>query len=259
MKEKTTLKSILGTCLLASAFFCYNTQAQTIFSENFSGVTTGDNTTLTGSETPYTATHPDIRTAWRSFNAGGAIRLGNGNSSANLGYIQTRNTLDLSQGDGNFILSFDVKGWTTVENQILVLITGMEQQLITYTATMDQPFETITLNYTGGLPGSTLTIETTEKRAFIDNVVIKRATLGTPGFTKTDLKYYPNPVKNVLHVSYAEAISSVSIFNLLGQKVLEKELNANEADLDLSALNAGNYFARVHSGTQSHTVKIIKQ
>lgn len=262
MKQKTTLitNGLKVKCVLAILFFGFNAQAQTIiFSENFSGVTTGDNTTLTGSETSYTATHPDLRTAWRTFNAGGAIRLGNGNASANLGYIQSKTTLNLSQNGGNFTLSFDVKGWATVENQIKVLVTGQEPQTITYTATMDQPFETITIDYTGGVSGASFTIETTEKRAFIDNVVIKTTTLNTSDFDRKNLKYYPNPVKDVLHVAYSKAISSVSIFNLLGQKIVQKEFNANEANLDLSTLSQGNYIARVISGSKSHTIKITKQ
>lgn len=172
MKKTTRLKKMCKISLLFFMMFCMKTvTAQTVlFSEDFSSITTGDNTTLTGSETPWTR-NSNLATAWRTFQAGGALRLGNGNASANLGYIVT-NRLDLSANGGIFTVSFDVKGWTTVENQIKVLITGVEHQFVTYSATIDQDFERVTLYYTGGVANSSITIETTEKRAFIDNILV---------------------------------------------------------------------------------------
>ncbi|MXN89884.1 T9SS type A sorting domain-containing protein [Flavobacterium sp. Sd200] len=172
MKKTTTLQSIVKTVALATVFLgTIAVHAQEpIFLEDFTTITTGDNTTLDGSETAWAA-NSNFRTAWRTFQAGGALRLGNGNASANLGYVTTQN-IDLSVNGGLFTLSFDVKGWETVENQIKVIITGLETQFVTYTATMDQPFENISLQFTGGVENSRIIIETTEKRAFIDNIKI---------------------------------------------------------------------------------------
>ena len=166
------LKNLCKISLVAGMLLFTNASvAQTvIFSEDFNSITTGDNTTLTGSDTAWTR-NSNFATAFRTFQAGGALRLGNGNSSANLGYIVT-NRLDLSVNGGIFTVSFDVKGWTTVENQVKVLITGIEHQFVTYTATINQDFERVTLYYTGGVANSTITIESTEKRAFIDNILV---------------------------------------------------------------------------------------
>jgi len=86
-----------------------------------------------------------------------------------------------------------------------------------------------------------------------------QTSLGVNDHAKNSFKAYPNPVKDVLHLSYPQAISSVTIFNLLGQKMLEQKIDTNETSIDLSALAAGHYLANVTSGDQNATVKIIKE
>lgn len=357
MKKITSLKNVFKMCLALGMMLCAKpANGQTvIFSEDFSSITTGDNTTLTGSDVAWTR-NSNLATAWRTFQAGGALRLGNGNASANLGYIVT-NRLDLSVNGGLFTVSFDVKGWTTVENQVKVLITGVEQQFVTYTATMNQDFERVTLYYTGGVANSSITIETTEKRAFIDNILVTttlesqilaspgataptditsnsftanwggvagatgyildvstslefdtfvegyenvaitgawsypvtglepntqyfyrlRATnanvtsitsnvmgaltavLATDSFNKIGLKYYPNPVANVINLSAVQNLTSVSVYNVMGQNVLNKTLNAHSAQVDMASLKAGYYFIKVVSGSEAVTLKVVKE
>jgi hypothetical protein len=79
--------------------------------------------------------------------------------------------MSLADVSGDVTVSFDVKGWTTVEGSIKVTLNGVSQTA-TYTATVTSPFENKTLSFTGVAAGSTLKIETTAKRAFIDNVSI---------------------------------------------------------------------------------------
>jgi len=94
----------------------------------------------------------------------------------------TSKSLDLSASGGAFTVSFDVKGWTTVEGQIKVTVGSLAPQTVTYAATMaSTSYETKTLNFTGGQANSTVKIETTEKRAFIDNVmVVSSSSSSTP-------------------------------------------------------------------------------
>jgi hypothetical protein len=85
----------------------------------------------------------------------------------------TSKSLDLSASGGAFTVSFDVKGWTTVEGQIKVTVGSLATQTVTYTATISSTsYETKTLNFTGGQANSTVKIETTASRAFIDNVIV---------------------------------------------------------------------------------------
>jgi hypothetical protein len=84
-------------------------------------------------------------------------------------------------------------------------------------------------------------------------------TLGTGSFDNGSFTYYPNPVKNVLNLSYNQAISNVEVFNLLGQKVSSDKFNANEAQVDMSHLSSGAYMVKVTSEGQVKTIKVIKQ
>src|SRR4030095_12086198 len=69
--------------------------------------------------------------------------------------------------------------------------------------------------------------------------------LGTDSFDKTNFSYYPNPVKNKLNLSYIRNISNVAVFNILGQQVMEKEINASSSQVDMSGLSSGSYVVKV--------------
>lgn len=82
--------------------------------------------------------------------------------------------------------------------------------------------------------------------------------LANDSFDFTSFRAYPNPVKDVLNLSYSSEISSVEVFNLIGQKLLVKNLNATQGEVNFSNLNSGNYIIRVTSGDQVQTIKIVK-
>jgi hypothetical protein len=77
--------------------------------------------------------------------------------------------------------------------------------------------------------------------------------------TLQTLTYFPNPVNNILTLKNASAINSISVYNALGQQVLSKGLDATNAVVDLSALNAGIYFVKVQAGENGKTLRIIKE
>lgn len=83
--------------------------------------------------------------------------------------------------------------------------------------------------------------------------------LGRDGFNAAAFKYYPNPVKDVLNLSYSADITSVTVYNLLGQQVLAKDVNATSATLDMTVLQDGTYIVNVTSGDAVQTIKIVKK
>jgi len=83
--------------------------------------------------------------------------------------------------------------------------------------------------------------------------------LSTASFSKADIKVYPNPVKNILNLSYSQDISDVAVFNLLGQQVLAKKVNATESQIDMSSLTQGTYLVKVTVENQVKTIKVIKE
>jgi len=77
--------------------------------------------------------------------------------------------------------------------------------------------------------------------------------------TAASIRFYPNPVTDVLTLSAAQELSAVSIYNLLGQKVLETAPGATHAQIDMTALPTGSYMVKAISNNQTSTIKVIKK
>lgn len=88
---------------------------------------------------------------------------------------------------------------------------------------------------------------------------ITTTVLGVGNNVFDTLKVYPNPVKNILNLSGTQNISNVTVFNMLGQQMMTKAINANESQIDMSHLASGTYFVKVAAENQVKTMKVIKQ
>jgi hypothetical protein len=84
-------------------------------------------------------------------------------------------------------------------------------------------------------------------------------TLGSNSFDTSNFVAYPNPVKDVLNLSYKSAISNVKVINLLGQEVVNAKANANDVQVNMSVLNAGVYIVNVTVDDTVHSIKVIKE
>ena len=83
--------------------------------------------------------------------------------------------------------------------------------------------------------------------------------LGTDTFNNASFTYYPNPVKEVLNLSYSQNISDVAVFNLLGQQVVTKSVNASQTKIDMSNLATGTYIVKVTANNVVKTIKVVKE
>lgn len=72
-------------------------------------------------------------------------------------------------------------------------------------------------------------------------------------------KFYPNPAQDVLNLSANNTIESVSIFSILGQKVMENSINQNDATINVANLSQGVYILKLAINGQSATYKFVKQ
>jgi hypothetical protein len=141
----------------------------TVLSENFGSITSGNNTETGGSSSRWSGNDnfSEISNANNVFQAGGVVRLGTGSLTGSL----TTKELDLS--GGTVTVSFDVKGWTTLEGtSILVSIDGGTPQTVAYTALMANDFEQQSVTFPAATAVSKVTIATSNRRAFIDNIAI---------------------------------------------------------------------------------------
>lgn len=85
------------------------------------------------------------------------------------------------------------------------------------------------------------------------------ASLSAASFDTSNFVAYPNPVKDVLNLSYKTAISNVKVINLLGQEVVNAKANTNDVQVDMSALNAGAYIVNITVDDTVHSIKVIKE
>jgi len=85
-------------------------------------------------------------------------------------------------------------------------------------------------------------------------------TLGTGGnvVVSSNMKAYPNPVKDVLTVDLSNnlTIDTIEVYNPLGMIVTKVK---NAKTINMSSLSAGMYLVKVTTANSSQTIKVIKQ
>ncbi|RXR21966.1 GEVED domain-containing protein [Flavobacterium stagni] len=82
--------------------------------------------------------------------------------------------------------------------------------------------------------------------------------LANENFEFNGLRYYPNPVTNKLTVENTQPLTSIAIYNALGQMVVNQEVNQVNATVDMGALPTGTYFVKVTVDAASKTLKVVK-
>ena len=107
-----------------------------------------------------------------------------------------------------------------------------------------------TLTFQGGL------IETYGADAFEQ---VPACTLGVGQYGLDTVQVYPNPVSDELYVKAKNRLASVTVYDLLGKKLLSVEPNALTEKIDLSGFDSGLYLVRVAIGNQIQTYKVLKE
>ena len=74
-----------------------------------------------------------------------------------------------------------------------------------------------------------------------------------------DFSMYPNPASNRLNISAKETIKNAQIFNILGKNVMNINVNATKASIDVSNLTSGIYLIKYNVNGTAGTAKFIKQ
>ena len=108
-------------------------------------------------------------------------------------------------------------------------------------------------------------VEGTETVNFIVNTGTKNITAEsktvteTPSWQARNIKVYPNPAVDVVHVSGLEGVYIVKMVNILGQLLYSATGTSPELSLNIGHLPSGMYFLRIESNQATTTYKIIKQ
>ena len=92
------------------------------------------------------------------------------------------------------------------------------------------------------------------------NDVESTVTAITDPIADNSVKVYPNPTTGVLNVATSGNASSISVFNVLGERVASADASADLTMLDISGVESGIYFVEVMDANNNKIIKkIVKQ
>jgi hypothetical protein len=107
----------------------------------------------------------------------------------------------------------------------------------------------------GGIGGGSYNF--TQNQEGIFNLI--KGNTGIEEVSDNQVEVYPNPAAGLVNIDF-KAISNnkakIEIFNLIGEKVMEKVINANNNQLNLSSLTKGIYYISIKSESLTLTKKI---
>jgi hypothetical protein len=93
----------------------------------------------------------------------------------------------------------------------------------------------------------------------LGSVTVSAVTAGVNDNNNINVAVYPNPTANTVNIQAEDQITSVAIYNVLGQKVVDASPNSVYASVDMAQFGAGMYFATVTTESGSRTIKLIKE
>ncbi len=84
--------------------------------------------------------------------------------------------------------------------------------------------------------------------------------LSAASFEATTFSLYPNPAKSSISIKSKSQLTSIEIFNQLGQRVMQVEADSMiENTININDLKSGIYFMKILAGNQEKTMKFIKE
>lgn len=88
------------------------------------------------------------------------------------------------------------------------------------------------------------------------------STLGIEDFEQVgNITLYPNPSNSILniHVQTTGANGTIEVYNILGKKVISRELVSEATKIDVSGWNSGVYLVKISSENGEETKRFVKQ
>lgn len=114
------------------------------------------------------------------------------------------------------------------------------------------------LELSGTGKSSGVTKQLNANGAFVFNVADSSTlSISTINNDLDNISLWPNPAYDNLNITSKNTINSVEVFNVSGQKIIEKtQINSANYTLDVSKLNSGFYFVKT-SGSVNNSVKKV--
>ncbi|MDQ0593174.1 hypothetical protein QFZ37_001543 [Chryseobacterium ginsenosidimutans] len=95
----------------------------------------------------------------------------------------------------------------------------------------------------------------------IDNFTISNDVLSVNDVlnpSKSSVKYYPNPVKDVLNYTSKEKVQEIVVYDIAGKIIKSHKVDSNRGNIDVSTLDKGMYIISGKTDIGTDTFKIIK-
>ena len=113
---------------------------------------------------------------------------------------------------------------------------------------------------TGSIAQVNFTHDNYEGFVYIDNFKTNEDELSIADFDSKNITHFLNQDSKMLTLkSHDEAFSNVSIFNALGQSIMDKKLSHKTENIDMSSFSNGLYIVRMTIGNSIKTVKVLKR
>ena len=94
----------------------------------------------------------------------------------------------------------------------------------------------------------------------LDNVsFIEDTGLSTQDLSKFNFKSFPNPANDYINISADKNIDKIEIYSLLGQQLLNNNINSKNTQVNVSRLSKGVYLIKAFIDNTVGTYKFIKQ
>ena len=236
------LRSAFSILSLCSGFILNGQEA--VFSEDFSGFTTGTHSTpatndISGALDP--KTHIAGWTGSKVYSAGGEIKLGTSEVS---GWIETP-LINMSGHEGGLYIRFDICRWPGDDAKIQVYLNGLP---LGNEITPADEFQTAKIDITSGIVSGKFKFASLAKRFFLDNITIAKGnatSVSLPDKASILPEIFPNPACDFISISNVEDYSRLEISGISGRVVMIIDpLENDRIEVSLNGLSPGFYIIR---------------
>ena len=181
-----------------------------------------------------------------------------------IGYTTVQNPVAADNDYYKFTVSDNVNAVVSVSSIVTSLINGTILNSAGTAVGASQNNSGNTLSFTRTLtPGdyflrltSTSPTNTNYQTPYQFNIT---TTLSADDNSFASFTYYPNPVKDILHLDNI-SLTKASIYSLLGQLIETKSFeNSTSNTLDLASLESGIYLIVLENDLEQKTIKVIKE
>jgi hypothetical protein len=185
--------------------------------------------------TTFTHFHMDIYTDSPTLDKSFNVKFSNWNNGTG-----EANAIEFSVTNGNFLTNPNPGTWIS----------------------LDIPFSNFAIAGGGSANRNDLVqfiISTNLGTVYYDNLYVHKNTLGVSSFEASNIKMYPNPASTSFTIEAQSSVENVTVYNMLGQEVINTTPNNQQAIIDISTLKTGIYIVKASINGVISSSRLVKE